>query len=312
MGRSKIPLWTWALAAFVGAAYAAKEATLEELETEISTSARAKDTQLSFPRSFTQFPSWMPIHKTLVDEVEYFKSSGGMDLLFLGDSLTETWRGTDMAKKSIRCNGVKEIFDREFGHLRAAAFGISRDQAPNLLWRMQNGEVPQGLKAKVVVVMIGSFDLATQPLRTAIETRDTIKAIVAHIRETVPEAHVVPMAILPRHRIIHVAQAKTNPIRANITLVNKWLSKEESWKNDDHVHFLDCTEKFLDGHKAYIVRYLMPDFVHLSDAGHQRWADCLKPVINEWIPFPEETEEATPSDGAALRDNGEPNSNEEL
>lgn len=302
MRSPSVLLWTCAVAAVLGAVHAVKEASLEDLETEMKKTEGAKDTSksLSFPRSVTQFPSWLPFHKTLVDEAKDWKERGGLDLLFVGDSITETWRGTDLGKRPcIRCNGVEDIFEKEFGHLRAAAFGISRDQAPNLLWRLQDGELPQGLKVKVVVVLVGTFDVATQPLRTWQQTRDGIKAIVAHIRETVPEAHVVPMAILPRNRIIHVAQAKTNPIRANITLVNKWLLKEPSWKNDTHVHFLDCTEKFLDGHNAYIVRYLMPDFVHPSDAGHKKWVECLKPVISEWLPFPEDRSDSdTTIDGS--------------
>lgn len=39
----------------------------------------------------------------------------GFELLFYGDSITETWRGTDMGRPCSRCQGVPEVFDTYFG-----------------------------------------------------------------------------------------------------------------------------------------------------------------------------------------------------
>jgi len=191
---------------------------------------------------------------------------------------------------------VPETFQELYGHINAAAFGIARDQTPHLLWRLQNGELPPGLQVKVVVVLVGTNDIGLVPVRSYNDTADGIRNIVAYVRATVPEAHVVPMAILPRQRIIHTAQAKTNPFRTNITAVNKILEEDPEWSADDHVHFLDCSRDFLDGHNAYIVRMLMPDFLHLSDSGHRKWAECLQPLLQNWLPGfdPSEEPDAAP------------------
>lgn len=39
----------------------------------------------------------------------------GYDLLFYGDSITETWRGTDMGRPCSRCEGVPKVFSQYFG-----------------------------------------------------------------------------------------------------------------------------------------------------------------------------------------------------
>lgn len=38
-----------------------------------------------------------------------------MELLFYGDSITETWRGMDMGRQCGRCQGVPDIFHKHFG-----------------------------------------------------------------------------------------------------------------------------------------------------------------------------------------------------
>ena len=45
---------------------------------------------------------------------------------------------------------------------RSVSMGLIGDTTVNLLWRLENGEGPDGLKAKVVVVLIGTNDLVQQ------------------------------------------------------------------------------------------------------------------------------------------------------
>ena len=44
----------------------------------------------------------------------------GVELLFYGDSITETWRGTDMGRQCSRCAGVPDVFAKHFGTKYAA------------------------------------------------------------------------------------------------------------------------------------------------------------------------------------------------
>ena len=53
--------------------------------------------------------------------------AGGVDVLFLGDSITAGWRGS------------KEIWDKSFGGYKTANFGIGGDRTEHVLWRLENG-----------------------------------------------------------------------------------------------------------------------------------------------------------------------------
>mmetsp|Transcript_29968 Transcript_29968/g.41496 ORF Transcript_29968/g.41496 Transcript_29968/m.41496 type:complete len:311 (+) Transcript_29968:149-1081(+) len=240
---------------------------------------------LSFPRDMIKYPNWLPFHKVLSDEAyKWASQKSELDLLFLGDSLTETWRGTEAGlRPCVRCNGITNLWDQEYGHLNAAAFGIASDQTQHLLWRLQNGELPASLKVKVIVILIGTNDLGLLPVKTANETIDGIKSVVKYVRETVPGAQVVVNGILPRGRIRHKATAKVLPIRTNISYVNEEL--KEFWSVEENINFLDCGSYFLDTQQAFITRNLMPDFLHLSEEGHRVWSQCLRPTLSQWLPF---------------------------
>lgn len=72
----------------------------------------------------------------------------GYQLLLYGDSLAEAWRGTDHCKpcdETIRttCKGAPEVLQAYFGRRwRVGVAGIAGDQAANLIWRLQNGQLP--------------------------------------------------------------------------------------------------------------------------------------------------------------------------
>src|SRR5689334_9616611 len=69
---------------------------------------------------------------------------GGVDVLFLGDSITDAWGGEGHGKSE----GSK-IFEEEFVPLKAANFGIGGDRTQHVLWRLQNGELDD-IQPKVV------------------------------------------------------------------------------------------------------------------------------------------------------------------
>ena len=76
---------------------------------------------------------------------------GDVDVLFLGDSITDAWGGPGHNPKAA---GAK-IFAVEFEPLKAANFGIGGDRTQHVLWRLQNGEL-DGIRPKVVMLMIGT------------------------------------------------------------------------------------------------------------------------------------------------------------
>src|SRR5204863_8009406 len=90
---------------------------------------------------------WVKRHDAFVA----MAGKGGIDVLFLGDSITDAWGGEGHRGKPAGA----EIFEREFKPLKAANFGIGGDQTQHVLWRLQNGEL-DGIQPKVLMLMIGT------------------------------------------------------------------------------------------------------------------------------------------------------------
>ena len=91
--------------------------------------------------------SWMAMHEKFLSQAK----KGNIDLLFLGDSITQGWNNN-------------EVWRRHFEPRKAANFGIGGDRTEHVLWRIQNGEL-EGIAPKVTVLMIGTNNSALIHLR---------------------------------------------------------------------------------------------------------------------------------------------------
>ena len=82
--------------------------------------------------------NWLARHEGFVEEAK----KGGVDILFLGDSITDMWRN----------KGVN-VWNKCYAPRHAANFGIGGDKTQHVLWRIAHGEL-DGIKPKVVVLVI--------------------------------------------------------------------------------------------------------------------------------------------------------------
>src|SRR5438046_9474603 len=106
-----------------------------------------------------------------------------IDLLFLGDSITENW------------TRAPEIWKQRYEPLHAANFGIGGDRTQHVLWRITNGEL-DGIHPKIVVLMIGTNNANSDPPE---RIADAIKKIVDITRDKTG-AKVLLLAVFPRER----------------------------------------------------------------------------------------------------------------
>jgi len=183
---------------------------------------------------------------------------GNAELVFLGDSITAGW-----GKNA-------EIWDKSFGRYKPENFGIGGDRTQHVLWRITNGEL-DGLKAKAIVVMIGTNNSSTDP---ADGIAEGVKVIVETIRQKQPQSKIVLLAVFPRGE-----KLTANPGRDKLNEVNSIISKLHDGKN---IHFLDIGSKFLQADGS-LTKEIMPDFLHLSPAGYQIWADAIGPKLAELL-----------------------------
>ncbi len=223
-------------------------------------SARAQEKKHSAITPAPRPGNWMKRHEKFVEMAK----RGGVDLLFLGDSITDAWGGEGHGGGP----GAK-IFTDEFVPLKAANFGIGGDRTQHVLWRLQNGEL-DGIQPKVVMLMIGTNNSNGKD-NTAEEIADGVKAIVGEIHKKSPKTKVLLLGVFPRG-------PKPNPQREKIAAVNKIISKLDD--GGKTVQYLDIGQKFLtpDG---TLTKEIMPDFLHLSPKGYRIWADAVKePITN--------------------------------
>src|SRR5205814_10650591 len=103
---------------------------------------------------------------------------GDIDLLFLGDSITEFWTYPAGAA----------VWHEHYGKMKAAIFGVGGDRTQNLLWRLQHGEL-DGIQPKVAVLLIGINNLRAgdEPPQVAAG----IKANVDEIRQRCPRTKIL-------------------------------------------------------------------------------------------------------------------------
>jgi lysophospholipase L1-like esterase len=193
----------------------------------------------------------MSMHRNFVDRAK----KGDIELIFLGDSITQGWHGNDVWKKY-------------YGSRHAVNFGIGGDRTQHVLWRLQHGEV-DGIRPKLVVLMIGTNNSGAN---SAAEISAGIKAIIDELRKRLPASKVLVLGIFPRGQ-------KPSGTREKLIEVNKETSRLDDGKA---VRYLDIGKSFLEP-DGTISPAIMPDYLHLSRQGYERWAEAMEPTLKQLL-----------------------------
>jgi beta-glucosidase len=203
-------------------------------------------------------------HEQFMKDKEAALKKGPIRLVFIGDSITDAWRGGEQNK----------IYKERWGEYNPLNLGISGDKTEHVLWRLENGEL-DGLAGgtKLVTIMIGTNNLGNNPRATPEDTAEGVKAIVRAVREKVPGAKVLLMAVFPR------GKAANDPFRAQLQTLNERIAKLDDGKQ---VKFMDISDVFLDD-DGTLPSEVMPDALHPNLKGYQMWADAVGPTIDEMV-----------------------------
>jgi len=197
---------------------------------------------------------------------------GDIDVLFMGDSITDWWRnpgGTNSFPHGP--NGAytgKPVFDKYFGSMKVANFGIAGDTTQGVLWRLQNGE-GQGYQPKVIMLMIGTNNTRRN---TASEIAEGVAAVVREMRKDFPDAKILLLGIFPR-------SGPASSVRAKITAVNAIIS---GLNDGQHVFYLDIGPKFLSA-DGTIPKDIMSDGLHPTTKGYEIWAEAVKGPLDNLL-----------------------------
>jgi lysophospholipase L1-like esterase len=218
-------------------------------------------------------------HQQLLEKAR----KGGIDLYFVGDSITRRWGATDPQYKDLLANWTKNFFG-----WNAADFGWGADRIQNILWRLHRGELDD-VNPKVIVVLAGTNNIGKEPgddSKVADITRG-LEAILDICREKAPHATVIMTAIFPRN--------DNMAVMPTINKVNENIARLADGKK---IRYLNVNSRLADSNgKLFEGMMDASDKLHPRIKGYQVWADGLKPILTELLGPPASTDHAPPPTG---------------
>ncbi|MCH2372905.1 MAG: sulfatase-like hydrolase/transferase [Planctomycetes bacterium] len=181
---------------------------------------------------------------------------GDVDLAFIGDSITEGWEGAG-----------KKVWQQFYGKRKTLNLGISGDRTEHIIWRLTHGNL-ENVTPKVAVVMIGTNNTG-HFMQDPIEVAAGVERIVEILGERVPSTQILLLGVFPR------GANPTDEGRLNNIAINQVIRRLHDGVK---IHYADIGAAFLENDKT-ITPEIMPDALHLSAEGYQRWAEALEPHL---------------------------------
>jgi lysophospholipase L1-like esterase len=202
---------------------------------------------------------WRPRHEQKLEEKRQLLAAGTPpEIVLIGDSITQGWEKEG-----------REVWQHHFAPLHGLALGFGGDRTENVLWRLQQGEI-DGLAPKAVVLMIGTNNTghrAENPETTAAG----IKRLLDEIRQRLPKAQVLLLAIFPR------GEKPDDVLRGINRRVNQII---EAYADGRQVHFLDIGAALLQP-DGTLSKDVMPDLLHPNERGYEIWQRAMAPTLQK-------------------------------
>jgi lysophospholipase L1-like esterase len=211
------------------------------------------------PATHSQPANWLARHQDFLREAKHDR----MDLLFIGDSITDCWRWNAPRY------GIN-VWNKYYRPLHAADFGITGDLTQHVIWRIDHGEL-DGLHPKVIVLLIGTNNTGDN---TPEQIAAAIKVILDKIRAKCPSSKILLLGVFPRHHAGDTPAQIAAPDK-----INAIISKFADGKM---IRYLNINDKFL-GPDGKIPTGIMPDYLHPNEHGYQIWHDAMEPTLDEMM-----------------------------
>jgi lysophospholipase L1-like esterase len=202
---------------------------------------------------------WRTRHEEKLQELR----AHHVDLIFLGDSITQDYELSDFAP----------VWRRFYGDRNAINLGFTGDATSHLLWRIENGEV-SGIAPKVAVILIGANNLGRLHW-SAEDTVAGIDAIIAQLRKRLPHTKLLLLGVLPSERSTWVTDTTL--------AINKAL---EARYHGGDVTYLDIGHVFMKADKVNTDLFFDPKLtppaapVHPTAEGQALMAAAIEPTLS--------------------------------
>lgn len=208
---------------------------------------------------------WRARHEAKLAELR----RGPVELVWLGDSITENWEKPEF----------RPAWERLYGRRHAVNLGFKGDATSHLLWRMMNGELA-GIAPRAAVILIGANNLGRLHWPAADSVRG-IGAVVAEARRRLPGTRILLMGVLPSDRGAWAAEATV--------AINRALAAEFDNARVPGVVYRDVSALFmrngvLDRSQFYDPSLSPPEpALHPTPAAQERMAMAIEPALAEML-----------------------------
>jgi lysophospholipase L1-like esterase len=228
--------------------------------------------------NYRYYKKWNKAFRRNVDMAQRYNDSQALDVLLLGDSLTEHWLGTDLGGRNHDYDGVRQVYRHYFqeGTIRGLALGISGDRIPHLLHRMEEGELVT--TAKIIWINIGTNDLGGDHCNVDAVVAGNI-AVVEYVLNAVDSSKtkVVLNSLLPRSgRNASDTNLMEDRNWQEALRINKYLECYSEMRASSALEFFDATGLFVTQDSSdYRNATLYQDSIHLSSEGYRIWGKAI-------------------------------------
>jgi len=197
-------------------------------------------------------------HKQQCQWAQDSVKAGGGSVILVGDSITHAWEGNmDLLKDA-----------GTFVNL-----ATSGDRTENVLWRLQNGNLPAGLKPRAFVVMIGTNNTGHRMDKPE-DIAAGVHAILKRLNGYSPETPIILYNIFPR------GAKSDDAMRVNNEKANKLVVDGLSDNLKTIIRVRDLAPKYLQP-DGTLPNTIMPDLLHPNRKGYEIWAEDLKAGLKE-------------------------------
>ncbi len=213
------------------------------------------------PIARMDLPWWKARHAAKLAEIR----RGPVELVFLGDSITQNWERPDF----------QPAWNRLYGHRHAVNLGFSGDATSHLLWRIMNGEVA-GIAPKAAVILIGANNMGRLHWPAA-DTITGIETVVAETRRRLPRTNILLLGVLPSVRSAWATETTGT--------VNRALAAKFGAGGVPGVTWLDVGHVFMRGGAVNPARFYDPQLtppeppLHPTAAAQERMAQAMEPTL---------------------------------
>ncbi len=223
------------------------------------------------PISRLQTGWWRARHAEKLAEIR----RGHVDLVFLGDSITQNWERAGPPP----WQDFRPVWQRFYGARHAVNLGFKGDATSHLLWRIEHGEL-DGIAPRAIVILIGANNLGHLHWSAA-DTVLGIATIVAEVRRRQPQAGIVLLPVLPSLRSAWISAATAE--------IDAALAARYGEGRVPGVTYVDVTPLFLRNGAPdpadYIDGHLTPPepLLHPAPQAQARMAEAIEPVLKRLL-----------------------------